>query len=202
VTTVSRCCQYAAIALLLAAKQPVRSPNSTTAAVSFPLPTPRQHSHSPTALKYNYDACDNAHDSFLDNSNIQDYLSAAQSIIMGSTFFVICGFSLMSCIRLYAMQKPSAVNNQLLAQLTEDSGVRDIISKESTRNIQYSLKFRYLFVMFWAIVAMLSRASFETLFGATGFAPQSDDCSVCGDCQTSTFILFTILVNEPIIQAR
>ena len=156
-----------------------------------------------TAIKYDYEACDLAHDAFLDNSNTQNDLSAAQSLIMGLTFFVICGFSLISCIRLFAIRRqPAAVDNQLLAQLTDDSGVRDVISKESMRSIKNTLKFRYLFVLIWTLIVMLGRAFFETVFGFTGFFPQNDNCDVCGVCQSSPFLLFTILVNEPIIQAR
>ena len=122
---------------------------------------------------------------------------------MGLTFFVICGFSLISCIRLFAIRRqPAAVDNQLLAQLTDDSGVRDVISKESMRSIKNTLKFRYLFVLIWTLIVMLGRAFFETVFGFTGFFPQNDNCDVCGACQSSPFLLFTILVNEPIIQAR
>jgi hypothetical protein len=122
---------------------------------------------------------------------------------MGLTFFVICCFSLISCFRLFAIRRqPAAFNNQLLAQLSGDSGVRDIINKESMRSVQNTLKFRYLSVLIWAIIVMMARASFELMFGVTGFFPQNDDCDVCASCQSSFFVLFTILVNEPVIQAR
>jgi hypothetical protein len=157
-----------------------------------------------SALKYNRIACDTAHDAFLDDSNIQNDLSAAQSLIMGATYFVICGSSFILCARLFAIRNHfrSAVNNSLLAQLTEDSGVSDVISKQSMQSIKKTLNFRYLFVLIWTIVVILARAIFETLFGLSGFSPQNDNCDVCASCQTNLFMLFTILVNEPIIQAR
>jgi hypothetical protein len=123
---------------------------------------------------------------------------------MGITFFVICGSSFLVCLRLFAIRRQphAALNNSLLAQLTEDSGVRDVISKESMLSVKNTLKFRYLFVLIWTIIVITLRAFFETLFGLSGFSPQNDSCDVCENCQTALFMLFTILVNEPVIQAR
>ena len=94
------------------------------------------------------------------------------------------------------------MNSSLMAQLTEDSGVRDIISKASMHIIKNTLNFRYLFVLVWTIIVILLRAIFETLFGLSGLAPQDDECDLCGTCQPPLFLLFTVLVNEPVIQAR
>jgi hypothetical protein len=88
-----------------------------------------------------------------------------------------------------------------MSQLNEDSGVRNVISKESIQSIKKTLKLRYHLVLLWTIVVILLRSGFETLFGLSGLSPQNDDCDVCEQCQSSLFILFTILVNEPVIQA-
>ncbi len=155
-------------------------------------------------MNYNQQSCAHAHQTFLSDSNVQSDLSAAQSLIMGMVFFVICGSSLVVCVRLFAIRRQprAALNNSLLAQLTEDSGVRDVISKESMLSVKKTLKYRYLFVLIWTIIVITIRALFETLFGLSGFAPQDESCDVCERCQTPLFMLFTILVNEPVIQAR
>ena len=116
---------------------------------------------------------------------------------MGATFFVICGSSFLVCLRLFAIRRQprAALNNSLLAQLTDDSGVRDVISKEAMRSVKNTLKFRYLFVLIWTIIVITFRAFFETIFGLSGFSPQNDSCDVCEACQTDLFILFTLLLS-------
>jgi hypothetical protein len=179
-------------------------PTQSTSCCRPCLHQPRDTRYSSTALTYDYAACSRAGNAFLAASNLQSQLSAAQSLVMGATFFVIFASTIIVCVRLLAISRrpQAALNSSLMAQLTEDSGVRDIISKASMHSIKNTLNFRYLFVLVWTIIVILLRAIFETLFGLSGLAPQDDECDLCGTCQPPLFLLFTVLVNEPVIQAR